>query len=882
MASFVDEDTTTTITDVPDLVVEWLPTQGPGAPDGEWCDISRSVTGFSTNRGRQYELDRVQTGRARFDLVATTRLFDPDNTASPFSPWLVPMRQIRISAGWAPQAVTFPGTSGHYASTPDTAAVSITGDLDIRMRVALDDWTPSSENELLAKWNTSGVSQGSFLCGITTAGLMDFQRSSTGADQFPTNYYQSSAAVPALNGTTMWLRWTLDVSNASSQSEVTFYYAPDSPTEPTTWTQLGASDTDANNSNTFDSTALLTFSGYNTGTASPFDGTLYECNLYSGINGTLAASFNAGDAASTSATTITSQRTGEVWTLAGSVAVTTGARTLYPIFRGYITDWGQTVPAADSVFFTSIEARDAFAVLEMIELGSSAWALEIQRTLPSLWFRLGESDTVRVTDSSAGGNYGLYDNVDQGAEGLVPNDADGAVNIGYDYDPADSRVTIQNPSLISGYPFTISMLFRAPTNSSYARLLFAGYQDTSPAKSQALLVYIGFLTDSPVSTGLLVAFIRNGGTQRQVQSSIIVDDDLVHHGTCVFTSASSFSVYVDGVDVSTATSLVGSPTWPGNPATGYTIGNSVDVLFGTFGARAIVDETCVWNGTALDPTTIARQALAARSGWNGDDSGTRVGRFLDALDWPTTLRDISTGVSTLGPASWSAGASALGVMYGWADTELGAFFVGPSGKIVWRNRHYPYLATRAVVSQTVFGDANSTAALKYVADTFEMARDESLIRNPVQAGRTNGVTVRVQDDALISKYGNRSWSAPQSEDQGDAVIRDRATWILTRYKEVGTRLASMSIRPRRDPGRLWAEVLGLELGDRITVKRTPLGLNAEISTDQIIESVAHRYDASSRDWVTTYSASPVDTTVNTYLVLDNATTGLLDSFRLAY
>ena len=38
------------------------------------------------------------------------------------------------------------GLFGNYASTPDSAALSITGDIDIKCKVAMADWTPSEEN----------------------------------------------------------------------------------------------------------------------------------------------------------------------------------------------------------------------------------------------------------------------------------------------------------------------------------------------------------------------------------------------------------------------------------------------------------------------------------------------------------------------------------------------------------------------------------------------------------------------------------------------------------------------------------------------------------------------------------------------------------------
>ena len=52
--------------------------------------------------------------------------------------------------------VLLTGVSGDNFSTPDTPGNSITGDIDIRVKVALSDWTPTTDNTLIGK----GVSGG--------------------------------------------------------------------------------------------------------------------------------------------------------------------------------------------------------------------------------------------------------------------------------------------------------------------------------------------------------------------------------------------------------------------------------------------------------------------------------------------------------------------------------------------------------------------------------------------------------------------------------------------------------------------------------------------------------------------------------------------------
>jgi hypothetical protein len=52
--------------------------------------------------------------------------------------------------------VYLPGRSGDFMQVPDEAALDITGDLDLRAEVALDNWTPSVTHPLVAKFGTAG------------------------------------------------------------------------------------------------------------------------------------------------------------------------------------------------------------------------------------------------------------------------------------------------------------------------------------------------------------------------------------------------------------------------------------------------------------------------------------------------------------------------------------------------------------------------------------------------------------------------------------------------------------------------------------------------------------------------------------------------------
>lgn len=123
----------------------------------------------------------------------------------------------------------FPGVASNQASTPDTAALKVVGDIEIIARVALDDWTPSTEMSLVSKY-TAGNS--GYELNISTSGApkVNFR---VGA----ANVSATASAVPAFtDGSTYWVRAT----RISSTGVVNFYWAADGDDVPTTWTEIGA------------------------------------------------------------------------------------------------------------------------------------------------------------------------------------------------------------------------------------------------------------------------------------------------------------------------------------------------------------------------------------------------------------------------------------------------------------------------------------------------------------------------------------------------------------------------------------------------------------------------------------------------------------------
>lgn len=204
-----------------------------------------------------------------------------------------------------------PGSNGNYASTPDSAAISIVADIDLRVKVAANDYTPAADNAPLSKWDATG-NQRSYFLNITAAGLLQLNWSNDGIASIVKG---STVAIGATDARAIWLRATLDVDNGAAGNDVRFYTSDDYDplTNTGTWNQLGATVTTAGVTSIFDSNAVLLVSGLNGGTANPFAGKVFYAEVRNGINGAIAASFDPRRATNGAASFVSLQ--GETWTI---------------------------------------------------------------------------------------------------------------------------------------------------------------------------------------------------------------------------------------------------------------------------------------------------------------------------------------------------------------------------------------------------------------------------------------------------------------------------------------------------------------------------------------------------------------------------------------
>lgn len=213
--------------------------------------------------------------------------------------------------------VDLPGTSGNYISTPDSVANSVLGDIDIRIKVAMDDWTPAVTQALVSKFDVP-VGSDAYRLSILSTGLLDFGVSSTGSGITDAEQFNMPAFV---DGSIHWIRVTLDVDNGAGNKRYIVYTSSNG----IIWNQVAAATT-AGTTSIFDGTAPLQIGSVDSGTDRLLAGNVYYAEVRNGIDGPVVARFDPDDSAvvpvpTTQVPSSFTSSTGEVWTINGAAWV---------------------------------------------------------------------------------------------------------------------------------------------------------------------------------------------------------------------------------------------------------------------------------------------------------------------------------------------------------------------------------------------------------------------------------------------------------------------------------------------------------------------------------------------------------------------------------
>lgn len=344
---------------------------------GSPSDVDQLIQGVSERIG-QYEwvLDFNCTPASPWDVGVWNEPSGPGEAR-----WSSLGTYLTADVPASGRALVLNGVSPGCASTPDAASLDITGDIDVRVHVAMDDWTPAANSVLCSKWTATG-NQRHWAFLVLTTGVLRFQWTTGG---ITTLTLDSSVAPTVANGAPLWVRVAFDVDNGASGRTATFYTS----TDGNTWTQLGTPATSAGVTSIHSGSAPLIVSGIDVGTNARLSGKVSAVEVRNGIAGTRVArpEFGAQPAGTTSFT----DAQGNVWTINSPAAISGVADGFFPATLFVSTPRGPVWGASDApydlvldgerVTLTALTGTDVAQVLTVTRSAGPSHATGAEVTL---------------------------------------------------------------------------------------------------------------------------------------------------------------------------------------------------------------------------------------------------------------------------------------------------------------------------------------------------------------------------------------------------------------------------------------------------------------------------------------------------------------------
>jgi hypothetical protein len=254
----------------------------------------------------------------------------------------------------------------------------------------------------------------------------------------------------------------------------------------------------------------------------------------------------------------------------------------------------------------------------------------------------------------------------------------------------------------------------------------------------------------------------------------------------------------------------------------------------------------------------------------GQPSGTRIGKILDAISWPASMRDIDTGLTTMQVDPGTA-RTALAAMQTVELSEYGSLYVDASGSFVFQDRSFTTSSVNA--TPVVFND-NGTG-IQYF-DAIWLFNDV-LIYNSAQITRSGGTTQNAINQASIDKYFIHSYNQQNLLMETDSVALDYAQAYVASRAETTTRCDAITLdlyTANYDSGIVAG--LGLDFFDPVTITTTQPGSSTLTKTLQVF-GVSHSITPNS--WKTQFTT--LEPIIDGF-ILDSTLYGILDTSVLAY
>lgn len=530
--------------------------------------------------------------------------------------------------------------------------------------------------------------------------------------------------------------------------------------------------------------------------------------------------------------------------------------TVYDLYRGFVEAWPQAWPEYGKDAVVEVTAFDALGALQLAS-PVGTYRLLVLSDDPVGYWRLGEAAGIVALDETSNNNDGFYRTSGRalvmGATGAnLAGDGDPAVQLVFDPAPADEEyVEVPDDATLDvGDVFSVEFWIKVTSYGNGVRV--AGKTDFLTGAGAGWNVW--------VNLSGAVELREWVGANTIVSSSVAAGTGWEHY--VVTKNGSTRAVYRNGVDVTSLGTNVTltSTSHPWRMLSSYA-GGSIDVS---------LDDVALYD-YALTAAQAADHYQAGASTRPAETAADRIGYYLDTVAWPTGLRDLDTGQTSLTTSDVADGTAADAIQ-AIAEGERGLVFANPGGTVVFQDRHWRVL--NAATAGAVLGDGGGT---EIPVGDIVAGYDVQDVWNHIVVTPNGGTAVTASDASSQAAYYRRSLELSlQTTDRNEAQAA--ADYMLARYKDPHLRVNQVTMLGGSGTS-IWPHALGGDISTRWTVRRRPPA-GGTIETDVHLEAVEHDIRPGPV-WTTTWSLSPADP--QQYWVLDDAALSVLDSTtRLAY
>lgn len=192
----------------------------------------------------------------------------------------------------------------------------------------------------------------------------------------------------------------------------------------------------------------------------------------------------------------------------------------------------------------------------------------------------------------------------------------------------------------------------------------------------------------------------------------------------------------------------------------------------------------------------------------GQTTGTRIGKILDQVSFPTSMRVTDTGTTTV-QADPATPRTALAAIKAAEFAEQGAFFIRPDGSAEFKDR-------TDVVSSLAPApiEFNQTTGIPY--SDLKYAFDDKLIINQASMQRIGGTAQVVTNADSSAKYFPHGTTITDMIPQTDAQVLDIAQIYVATRAETTIRIDAMTV-DLLDPAVPTNTIIGLDYFDNVKI-----------------------------------------------------------------